>query len=435
MATTNTLQYVGPTAANNSDLVNNGYVANLLTSALTQTAVNLQITTQLATFGYAPLSYIQAAAALNATQSYIQGQAALYAPLNQVGVNNGLAPLASSGRIPGANLTLPSTQRFPQPFYSPTSYYSSNQTSLATTTQLFTMSIADPMFNGVANSPYKLMVQGVLDGQISTDGQYPIVKVFQGSPTGQLVALGAGLGEYYIPGVVTIYSNPGAAIYTIPSFAASVDVVTLGAGGGAQASVFFSGTGGSAGAFAEHTYAKSTGWPSPTMNINVGAGGIGGSSGGAQPTAGGVSTVSGVGFTTVTGTGGAAQGNTFSNFGAAAGNVSYNGQLYQGGVQQSTLGGTGNAPGGGGASGANGGVNAGGAGANGAVWVFAYPAPNVPGGPINVIPAPMNAQTAITGATTLYVMLTSSALLGALSGTTATATTLFPLLQAVPIPA
>jgi hypothetical protein len=434
MATTN-LPYVGPTAASNNDLVNNGYVTNLLASALTQVSVTTQINTQLGTYGYAPSSYIQSQAALNATQSYIQSQAALYAPLSQLGVANGLAPLGVSGRIPGANLTLPSTQRFPQPFYSPTSYHSTNQTSLGTATQLFTMSIADPMFNGVANSPYKLMVHGVIDGQISTDGQYPMIRVAQGSPTGQLVGLGAGLGEYYIPGVVTLYSNPGTAIYTIPSFAAALDVVALGGGGGAQASVFFSGTGGGAGQFANTTYTKSTGWPSPTLNINVGAGGVGGTSGGAQPTAGGVSTISGVGFSTVTGTGGVAQGNTFSNFGAAAGSIAYNGQNYVGGAQQSTYGGTGNTPGGGGASGANGGINAGGAGAGGAVWIFAYPSPDVPGGPINVMSTPLNTQTAITGPTTLYIMLTSSALLSAVSGTTAIATTLKPLLQAVPIPA
>lgn len=401
------------------------YLTQLLGANIAQATVTTLINTGLT--GYCPASYVSTQAALNATKAQVDAGDAARLHLAQVGVVNGVAGLnAVTGRIDSSHLSLTSTQRFPSPLYSPSSYWGSNQTATAVSeVQIDTLTVTNPGYT------YKALITGLVDGQTDTDGQYPIIRVRAGSTTGPVVAVGAGLAEEYVAGLRTSFTTPGTTTYTIPSWLAGLDRIALGAGGGGGASFFVTGEGGLGGHFAVDTLVLGTGLPfsTPTLSITVGAGGIGGTTTGGSPGTGQASTVTGIGVASLTGVGGVGGGQSFSAVGGSASAVSWDGNIYQGGPSQSIAGGTGNAPGGGGASGAAGVSAPGGAGANGAVWLFAYPTPNAPGGPIVIMPTPLNAQTALTGATTFYVMLVAS-------GTaTVSATTLKPLLQATPFPA
>lgn len=419
-----TLPYVGATQAGSGDLVDEAYLTTLLGANLAQATVTTLINTGLT--GYCPTSYVNTQAALNATKAQVDAGDAARLHLSQIGANGGVAGLNSvSGRIDGSHLSLTSTQRFPSPLYSPTSYWGTNQVATTTEVQLDTLVVTNPGYT------FKALITGLVDGQTSTDGQYPIIRVRQGSTTGPVVAVGAGISEQYAAGLMYPYTNPGAGqIWTVPSWLYAVNRVALGAGGGGGGSFFFQGQGGTAGAFAEDTllYGSSLPTSTPILTVNVGAGGAAGTSS-VGATNGGATSITGISVASLTGAGGVGQGNTFNSQGQGAGSVAYGGNTFKGGVVQATAGGTGNAPGGGGASGAFGGVAAGGAGANGAAWLFAYPNPNIPGGPIVLMPTPLNAQTSMTATTTFYVMLVTS---GAGS---VTATTLTPLLQATPFPA
>lgn len=419
-----TLPYVGANQANATDLVDEAYLTTLLGANLAQATVTTLINSGLT--GYCPTSYVTTQAALNATKAQVDAGDAARLHIAQVGAVNGVAGLnVVSGRIDPAHLSIPSTQRFPSPFFSPASYWSAATNALTTEVQLTTLAVTSPGYT------YKTLITGVVDGQTGTDGQYPIIRVRAGSTTGPVVAVGAGVGEQYAAGVMYPFTNAGAGqIWTVPSWLYAVNRVVLGGGGGGGASFFFQNSGGLAGTFAEDTlvYGSTLPTSTPILTVNVGSGGAGGTSSVVAGN-GGATSITGIGVTSLTGAGGAGQAFTFDSNGQSPGAVAYGGNNYYGGAVQLTGGGVGNAPGGGGASGAFGGTAAGGAGANGAAWLFAYPNPNIPGGPIVVLPTPLNAQTALSGNTTFYVMLVAS-------GTaTVTATTLKPLLQATPFPA
>ena len=412
-----TLSYRGATQAAANDLVSQSYLSSLTGLNIAQSAIDTLISTGF--LGYVTKAYVDQQDALNATKAFIDTGDASRLHVAQIGAVNGIAGLNSTGRIDVARVNQGSAQRYPKPFLSPTAYNSSAVSSTGTETQLFPpIAVADPGFT------YKLMVFGTLDATTGTDGIFPVVRVRQGSATGQLVATGSGIGERYAGGVLTPFPGPINTTYTIPTWATNLDIITLGGGG----------SGGSGGGFGLYTYGAGGG----AGGWGIGSGVAKGSASTLNVIAGGpgaASSVSGSGLTTVTGAAGANAGSQFvsTSPGASPGSQTVNGNLYQGGAggAAGSPGAPGTAPGGGGGGGNYGivGGYAGGAGAPGEVWIFAYASPNVPSGPVTIIPSPYNAQTSMTGATTLYVTLAPS------SSATVTVSTVRPNLYVVPIPA
>jgi hypothetical protein len=183
------LQYVGAAQAATADLVTKGYVSSLTAGAMTQASVDSLINSGLS--GRITKSYVDTQDALNATSAFIDAGDAAKLHLSQIGVNNGIAGLDKAGRVEVSRVPVASTQRWPAPFISPASYNGSSVSATTTETQIFTVSVADP------GSAYKLLVTGLVDASVATDGQYPIVNVRQGSTTGPIVASGRGLAETY----------------------------------------------------------------------------------------------------------------------------------------------------------------------------------------------------------------------------------------------
>ncbi len=85
-------------------------------------------------------------------------------------------------------------------------------------------------------------------------------------------------------GVVTLYTTPGSATYTVPSGTTSIKVEAWGGGGGATGNDYINGAG-AGGAYATSTISVTSG---QTVYLNVGAGGLGGNT---SATAGGDSWV------------------------------------------------------------------------------------------------------------------------------------------------
>jgi hypothetical protein len=183
------LQYVGAAQAATADLVTKGYVSSLTAGAMSQASVDSLINSGLS--GRITKSYVDTQDALNATSAFIDAGDAAKLHLSQIGVNNGIAGLDKAGRVEVSRVPVASTQRWPAPFISPASYNGSSVSATTTETQIFTVSVADP------GSAYKLLVTGLVDASVATDGQYPIVNVRQGSTTGPIVASGRGLAETY----------------------------------------------------------------------------------------------------------------------------------------------------------------------------------------------------------------------------------------------
>lgn len=427
------LKVVGPNPANPTDLVNDAYVAGLPAENFTESQVTTSIAATLS--GVSPPYLTQTAYASgiagNATKSFIDAGDATRLKIGQVGVNSGIAGLTAAGTVDPSRITVASAQTYPTPFISPSAYHSSLTTATTTPVELFPVSVADPGFS------YKLLVSGLFDGQTATDGDFPVIMVLQGSTTGPMVACGAGLGEIYQAGVVSSFTAAGNGVYQIPTWAYTVNAILLGGGGGGNGSLYVQSFGGLGGSWATNTYTKGSSTSGTTFGpevhtllYTVGTGGTGGGAGGGAGGSGVASTVSYPGMTTTTGAGGTGGGMiaTFSSTGGGVSPETYNGNTYPGGGVQATGGAVGNAPGGGGASGVFGSIAPGGAGAPGAAYFFASPLSPSPSGPITVVPTPINAQTALTGSTTLYVMLVSSG-----SGTVS-ASTLNPGLMVIPVP-
>lgn len=413
---------MGAPQVGNQDLVSLGYANSLLALNLSQASVDAQINTGLSS--YVTKAYVDAQDNLNATKAFIDAGDATRLKLSQLGVNNGVAPLDATGRIPSSRVSLSSVQRYPKPYTTPSAYHSSAVNVTGTETTVYPISVADPGFT------YKLLVMGVVDTATSVDGEYAIIRVRQGNATtGQVVAGGYGLAEKYLGGSLTTYTTQGTFTYAIPTWAGAVDVICLGGGGGGGDGftaffIPFTGNGGLGGNWGSATLTRGSTLPggTVTLNVNVGAGGL-------RASGGSTTSVTGTGVTTINGTGGGQRGDSSSNGGVVAPLV-FDGQTYNGATTEVGPGVVGNPPGGGGGGGTPAGSGPGAAGAPGAVFIFAYPNPNAPAGPANIAPCPFNAQTPLTGATTLYVT-------GVRSGTTSTQTisTLNPSLYVVPIPA
>lgn len=385
-------KYVGPAPSNAADLVDLAYVQSVIAATnVTQSQVDQVINNGLSGFG--DKSYVDQQNALNATPAQVDSGDATRLHVSQLGAVSGVAPLNAYGRVDRSRTPLGSTQRWPAPYYSPSAYQSSIVTLGSTETALYTYSQPDPGF------AYRLLVQGLLEGRTVTDGTPIQARVRLGSATGPMIANGYSTSEAYVGGVLYSFSTPGNFVFPIPSFAASLDFVLLGSGGGGSSgSVFGPGGGGLAGAITTGSVVVgSAGLPSNVTQINgvIGTGGLG-DPGGVNTHAGAAGTATTLTYsaTTLSAAAGAGGSQLYAVPGVPAATYSYNGYTY-------TTTGYG--------SGGEGGAAAGTAlpgvqGQGGAVWIIVHPLggdSNYSGIPI--IPNALTTQSVLTGPQTLYV--------------------------------
>lgn len=417
------LTYVGKAQTNPSDLVNLGYLTALLGTNMSQGTVDSMLSSGFSS--YVTRSYVDTQDALNATKTFIDTADGTRLHLSQKSVNSGIAALDGTGRIASSRINVASTQRWPKPFITP-SAYNSLTTATGTEVQLYTCAVADPGYT------YKLLVTGLVDAFPSIDGEFPVIRVRQGTSSGQLVATGGGLNEGYTN--LTSFTTAGTFTYTVPAGVTTLDVVAIG-GGGEGIRFGGNGSGGPPGAWVSTTFGTGGGGPlSPGTNISVRVG-VGGATqvhGPAVTAQSSVVTYPATGTAVYSLTAAAGAGSASGSYwGNGPGNTTFDGTTYIGGAQQFGSDAPGNAPGGAGSSDTVGAGSAdGGAGAPGAVFIRPPGTIINAASAVNVVPSAFNAQTAITGATILYVMLVRS---GAAS--TVTATTVQPHLFVVPVAA
>lgn len=204
-----TLRNVGPPVQGDTanaqqayDLVNYDYVQSVVAAnlaALSAAQITDRINSQANLGQFATQAYATQAMMGLATPAGAAADEALYIPNSLVGAPNGPLVLdAVSGRISSTVISAPNQQRWPTPFFTPTTYGSlaTSSVSAVAESQLFTVAVPDPGYS------YKLFASGLVDTMVSQDnGDIPQVLVRQGSTTGPIVAFGYGLGQYYRWGV------------------------------------------------------------------------------------------------------------------------------------------------------------------------------------------------------------------------------------------
>lgn len=186
------MQSVGVAPATTLDVVNQGYAKTLLALNISQSAINSLIAA-----GFAPYvlkTYVNSTTALLATPGYVDTGNATKIHLSQINVNSGVAGLGVGARVSPSRISVASTQRFPKPFWSPASYNAVAVPASTTEVNVYSCPVSDPGF------VYKVFVTGLAQASISLDnGEYPIIRVRVGDvATGQIVAGGYGVGEFYM---------------------------------------------------------------------------------------------------------------------------------------------------------------------------------------------------------------------------------------------
>lgn len=175
------LNYGGPPIASDGKTV--GYVEYLNSvkaGAMTQAQVDTQIANALA--GYATTAYVDQQDALLAMTTYVDSRDALKVPLTQRGQANGVASLVSS-KVPVAQVPTVSQNWMRGP-HVPSGYNTGNITASGSEVTLYTMTVTDPGY------PYKILVWGYSEAQISNDTTTGLVYVRQTSTAGNILAIG-----------------------------------------------------------------------------------------------------------------------------------------------------------------------------------------------------------------------------------------------------
>jgi len=206
------LPYVGAAPTNPRDVTNVGYDTSMVNASITQTQVDSLLAQGF--YGYVTKAYVDSQDALNATKAFIDTGDATRLHLTQIGAGNGVAGLDETGKVDVARVNVASTQRFPTPYLSPGAYNTAVVTTTAATeSALFPpMTVADPGFT------YRLLVTGVVDATSTVDAtQWPTVRVRQGSATGQIVAMGRGIQEFYTVTGQT-GAKPSGSVTIIPYY-------------------------------------------------------------------------------------------------------------------------------------------------------------------------------------------------------------------------
>lgn len=184
-----TLQYVGAAAAVAKDVAYKGLVDTDLANNLTVAQVDSAINT-----AYAPYvlkSYVDTRDALNANKAYVDAGDATRAKLTQRDAASGVPSLDANGKVNQIRINVAPTQRFPKGFWTPTSLPGAKTTLTAAEVQLFTIPISDPGYS------YKLMLFGEFDCDTFNNGFPPVINIRLGSVTGPIVATGIGSPSYY----------------------------------------------------------------------------------------------------------------------------------------------------------------------------------------------------------------------------------------------
>jgi len=437
------LSYVGPAATDTHDLVTLEYIQKVFTSVnMLQSQVDSLINTGLS--GFVTVAYLTALVANNADKSFVDAGDATRLKLAQIGQPNGIVPLDDNGKVPVANINMVANQRFPQPFYSPEDYNAANVAATGATAQtLYTCPVPDPGFT------YKLLVFGEVDTETSLDGAFSRIWVAVGSPTGPMVAVGAGQAETYKVAAQTAFGSRSNAdysdLYTVPPGMVAgdkFDIVLVGPGGGGRdAAIPLVGGGGLHGAWYGITLTYGVDFPTSVTQFGITVGG-----GGPNNTTGHPTSVTVPGYVnsplTAPGGGPGAQIIGMASVGESAPSVNFNGNTYPGGTGGNPaagidlLGHPASDAQGYGSGGGGGGLwfTVGGYGSSGAVWITAISEAaggGMPRGPAAVVPYALNAQSALSGASTLYVRAQASTTTG---NPTVTATTVKPNLWVCPIP-
>jgi hypothetical protein len=205
---------------------------------------------------------------------------------------------------------------------------------------------------------------------VNTTGERPITALVAIPDASTAIPLMSLLTEYLAVTVNQIITVTTAGSYQIdiPWWATYIDYVLLGGGaGGDDGTTLTVGKGGQPGEWTLGTLERGVDVPWTTTHIT----GVVGSGGAHNEGAGGSSTASGTGMTTVTAAGGPNAQASSNPTGVSPGSRTLNGMVCTGGGPQTSHGHDGNGPGGGGGGGEV--LNAwGGKGAAGAVWFRMY---------------------------------------------------------------
>lgn len=196
-----------------------GYlVANRGSGSLSSAAVTARISTGLAP--YATKDYVTQRDSLLATVAQVNAGDAGKLKLSQRNTANGIAGLDSAGRVDIARISAPSTQRWLKGYYTPTAYPTEAVSATGSTeATVFTLAVPDPGFD------YRVLVNGHLDCHTATNDDAPVVVVRRGTTSGPIVARGTGSPQQYRYAVDTFNR-------TSPTLGAGWDAVYTGTGAG-----------------------------------------------------------------------------------------------------------------------------------------------------------------------------------------------------------
>lgn len=152
------MKYVGANPVNSTDVATLGYVNSLGAANLSQSTVNTMITNALT--GYVTKTYVDTQDALNATPAFVDAGDAAKLHLAQINNANGVAGLDATGRVPVARINRTGSQRWPKPYYTPSTYFASDTTyngsagGAVNEQVIYTYSLPDP------GMTYRLLVFG-----------------------------------------------------------------------------------------------------------------------------------------------------------------------------------------------------------------------------------------------------------------------------------
>lgn len=188
------LQYVGVGVSDVHDLTYRDYVEVVKSADLTTGAIDTLINNGLAS--YVDTSYVDTQDALNATQAYVDAGDAGRLKLANKNIAGGIAGLDSTSHVAPNLINVPLAQTWHRGPWVPSAYHASPVVLSSAETTVFSCPITDPGY------PYRLLVFGEVDMQTSVVGEAPILRTRVGNATtGAIIATGEGLMDSYASGI------------------------------------------------------------------------------------------------------------------------------------------------------------------------------------------------------------------------------------------